>query len=422
MFIDKVEINVKSGAGGNGCVSFRREKYVPNGGPDGGDGGDGGNIVFVTDTGINSLIDFRYKKIFVADSGENGAKKNCSGKNADDLIIKVPVGTVIKEANSKKIMADMSSANQRKIIARGGKGGNGNQHYATSRRQAPRYSEPGGAPQEYKLILELKLIADVGLIGMPNAGKSTILSMVTNARPKIANYQFTTLAPNLGVVRTEYNDFVMADIPGLIEGASNGVGLGYEFLRHVERTKILLHVVDVACLDGGNPVENIQKINNELFLYNEQLKDKKQIIVGNKIDIAQGNENIAALEKFCADNGYKLFLISAVTNSGLDEMINYTADMLKNYSEDVITFEEDYVEPEVEVEKFVVEKIADGYFKVSGKSVEKMMGYTNLETDSGFNFFQKYFQENKIIELLKEKGMQEGDTIKILDYEFEYYE
>lgn len=422
MFIDKVEISVKSGAGGNGCVSFRREKYIPNGGPDGGDGGKGGNIIFVSDTGLNSLIDFRYKKKFVAKSGENGGKKNCSGKDADDLIIKVPVGTIIREANSKKIMADMSLPNQKRIIAKGGKGGNGNQHYATSRRQAPRYSEQGGMPQEYRLILELKLIADVGLVGMPNAGKSTLLSMVTNAKPKIANYQFTTLAPNLGVVRSKFNDFVMADIPGLIEGASRGMGLGYEFLRHVERTKLLLHVVDLACPDASNPVDNIKKINNELFEYSKALEDKKQIIVGNKIDLPNAQKNIEELEKFCLQNNYKLFLISAATNVGLNELMLYTAKLLQTI-EDTVTFSEDYVEEETaENKRFIVEKICDGYFKVSGKAVEKMMGYTNLETDEGFNFFQKYFRENKIIDLLKEKGMQEGDTIKILNYEFEYFE
>ncbi len=421
IFTDKVNITVKSGSGGNGCVSFRREKYIPNGGPDGGDGGNGGDIIFIADNSVNSLIDFRYKKNFVAKSGENGGKKNCNGKNAEDLIIKIPVGTIIREVSTNKIMADMSFVGKKKIIAKGGKGGNGNQHYATSRRQAPRYAEHGGEPQEFNLILELKLIADVGLVGLPNAGKSTLLSMVTNAKPKIADYQFTTLSPNLGVVRSKYKDFVMADIPGLIEGASNGLGLGHEFLRHIERTKLLLHVVDAACIDGTNPIDNIKKINNELFLFNSDLKNKKQIIVANKIDLPQAQENISALKKFCTENNYDLFLISAASNLGLTELINFTAQCIdKNF--EPITFEEDYVEIPTVKSKFVIEKTAPGYYKISGKAIEKMMGYTNLDTERGLNFFQKYMRENGVIDLLKENGLSEGDTINILDYEFEYFE
>ncbi len=421
IFTDKVNITVKSGSGGNGCVSFRREKYIPNGGPDGGDGGDGGNIIFIADNSVNSLIDFRYKKNFVAKSGENGGKKNCNGKNAEDLIIKIPVGTIIREVSTNKIMADMSFVGKKKIIAKGGKGGNGNQHYATSRRQAPRYAEHGSEPQEFNLILELKLIADVGLVGLPNAGKSTLLSMVTNAKPKIADYQFTTLSPNLGVVRSKYKDFVMADIPGLIEGASNGLGLGHEFLRHIERTKLLLHVVDADCIDGTNPIDNIKKINNELFLFNSDLKNKKQIIVANKIDLPQAQENISDLKKFCAKNNYDLFLISAASNLGLTELINFTAQCIdKNF--EPITFEEDYAETPTVKNKFVIEKTAPGYYKISGKAIEKMMGYTNLDTERGLNFFQKYMRENGVIDLLKENGLSEGDTINILDYEFEYFE
>ena len=429
MFIDQVEIKVKSGAGGNGCVSFRREKYIPNGGPDGGDGGKGGDIIFVTDSGINSLANFRYKKSFVARSGENGGKKNCTGRNGEDLIIKVPVGTIIRESSSKKIMADMSEKEQKKIIAKGGKGGKGNQHYATSRRQAPRYSEPGGEAQEYDLILELKLIADIGLIGLPNAGKSTLISMITNAKPKIASYQFTTLAPNLGVVHTKINDFVVADIPGLIEGASNGVGLGHKFLRHIERTKILLHVVDLACIDGDEPISNIKKINKELFLYDKNLLDKKQIIVGNKIDLPDAKQNINELKGYCDKNKYKLFLISAATNNGLDKLIDYISNLLSIFNNNVLVFPEEYIidqdtenQKKSQHERFITEKICDGYYKVSGKSIEKMLGYTNIETDSGFNFFQKYMSDNKIIDDLKQKGLQEGDTVKILNYKFEYYE
>lgn len=422
MFIDKVKIYVQSGRGGSGCISFRREKYIPNGGPDGGDGGCGGDIIFLAEKNINSLVDFRYKKKFIAESGENGAKKNCSGKDGKDMIIKVPVGTVVREFKSKKIIADMYYAGQKKIIARGGRGGKGNQHYATSRRQAPRYAEPGGEAKELDLILELKLIADVGLIGLPNAGKSSLLAAMTNAKPKIANYKFTTLSPNLGVVKNKFLDFIIADIPGLIEGASSGLGLGHEFLRHVERTKILLHVVDLACLDGGNVVENIKKINNELFLYKKDLMRKRQIVVGNKLDLVDEND-LDELKNFCKENNYDLFLVSAVMRKGLDELINFVSRILGQEDNNIFVFEEDYFEEEKsETERFVLKKISDGYYEVSGKAIEKMMGYNNFETESGFDFFQKYMYENNIISELKKIGLKEGDTVKILDYEFEYIE
>lgn len=422
MFIDKVKIYVQSGRGGSGCISFRREKYIPNGGPDGGDGGRGGDIIFLAEKNINSLVDFRYKKKFIAESGENGAKKNCSGKDGKDMIIKVPVGTVVREFKSKKIVADMYYDGQKKIIARGGRGGKGNQHYATSRRQAPRYAEPGGEAKELDLILELKLIADVGLIGLPNAGKSSLLAAMTNAKPKIANYKFTTLSPNLGVVKNKFLDFIIADIPGLIEGASSGLGLGHEFLRHVERTKILLHVVDLACLDGGNVVENIKKINNELFLYKKGLMRKRQIVVGNKLDLVDEND-LDELKNFCKDNNYDLFLVSAVMRKGLDELINFVSRILGQEDNNIFVFEEDYFEEEKsEIERFVLKKISDGYYEVSGKAIEKMMGYNNFETESGFDFFQKYMYENNIISELKKIGLKEGDTVKILNYEFEYVE
>ena len=424
MFTDKVKIYVKSGKGGNGCVSFRREKYVPNGGPDGGDGGDGGNIIFIADKNINSLIDFRYKKKFIAESGKNGAKKNCSGKHGNNLIIKVPIGTILRELKSGKIMADLYYDGQEKIIAKGGRGGNGNQHYAKSRRQAPRYAEPGGDAQEFDLILELKLIADVGLVGLPNAGKSSLLAAMTNAKPKIANYKFTTLSPNLGVVKNKFIDFVLADIPGLIEGASTGIGLGHEFLRHVERTKILLHVVDLACLDGGSIVENIKKINNELFLYSKKLVKKKQVVVGNKMDLLDSEERLLELKNFCRDSNYDLFLVSAAMRTGLGKLVDFVSKILLNSkNDDILVFQEDYFdEPENKNSKFLIEKISDGYYRVSGKAIEKMMGYNNFDTESGFNFFQKYMYENNIIAELKKIGLTEGDTVKILDYEFEYIE
>lgn len=399
-------------------MSFRREKYVPNGGPDGGDGGRGGDVIFIAEPGLNSLIDFRYKKVFIAESGENGGKKNCSGKNAKDLIIKVPIGTVIREANSGLVIADMVEENHERVLAKGGKGGNGNQHYATSRRQAPRYSEPGGQAKEYNLILELKLIADVGLVGLPNAGKSTLLSMVTNAKPKIAGYQFTTLSPNLGVVRTKYKDFIMADIPGLIEGASSGLGLGHEFLRHVERTKVLVHLVDAS----EDSVANILKINRELELYNpELLLNRKHVIVANKIDLPDCDLN--SLDDYCNENHLQLFKISAATNVGLDDLIEHLGKLLLEHVDETVSFEENYVEQndEQSSEKFIITKIENG-FEISGKAIRKMMGYTNIETEEGFAFFQRYIKEHKIVEMLKPQGLNEGDTIKICDYEFEYYE
>ena len=321
-------------------------------------------------------------------------------------------------------MADLCYNGQEKIIAKGGRGGNGNQHYATSRRQAPRYAEPGGDAQEFDLILELKLIADVGLVGLPNAGKSSLLAAMTNAKPKIANYKFTTLSPNLGVVRNKFMDFVLADIPGLIEGASAGIGLGHEFLRHVERTKILLHVVDLACLDGGSIVENIKKINNELFLYSKKLVKKKQVVIGNKMDLLDSEERLLELKNFCRDSNYDLFLVSAAMRTGLGKLVDFVSKILLNSkNDDILVFQEDYFdEPENKNSKFLIEKISDGYYRVSGKAIEKMMGYNNFDTESGFNFFQKYMYENNIIAELKKIGLTEGDTVKILDYEFEYIE
>lgn len=424
MFVDRVRINIKGGNGGNGAVSFYRAKYITNGGPDGGDGGKGGNIVFKADSGVNTLLDFHYKKIFKAQAGEDGSKRNCSGKDGEDIIIKVPVGTIIREAESNKIMADMVKDKEEKVLIKGGRGGKGNQHFATPTRQAPRYCENGKIAKEYNIILELKLIADVGLIGLPNVGKSTILSMVTNANPKIANYHFTTLSPNLGVVRSNQgDDFVMADIPGLVEGASEGIGLGHKFLRHVERTKVFIHVVDASGLEGTDPIESIEKINNELKKYNEELIKRPQVIAANKMDIPEAEENYKIIKEKYEPLGIKVFPISAATNKGLDDLLKEASNILRQYPEDII-FQEDYdeyVEPVIDTQPFTIQKYSDSYYIVEGVGVEKMIGYTNIDTEKGFAFFQKYLRDKGIIDELENKGIKEGDTVKIYDLEFDYY-
>lgn len=423
MFVDRVKIHVKGGNGGNGMVSFFRAKYITHGGPDGGDGGRGGDVIFVGDESMGTLMDFRYKRMFKAGNGQDGGKRNCFGKDSESVVIKVPVGTVIREAESGKIMADITKHGEEKILIHGGKGGKGNQHFATPTRQAPRYAEPGRVAKEYDVILELKLIADVGLIGFPNVGKSTLLSMVTNANPKIANYHFTTLAPNLGVVEGRYGDsFVLADIPGLVEGASEGVGLGHAFLRHVERTKVFIHVVDAAGVEGDDPVENVRKINQELEAYNPELMKRPQVIAANKTDIPGSEENVERLKEAYEKEGFEVFPISAATNKGLDELLTKVAEILKNYPEDIV-FEEEYEEYDevaVDQEPFTIE-VEDGVYVVRGVGVEKMIGYTNIDTEKGFAFFQRYLKEKGIIEALEEKGIQEGDTVRIYDMEFEFW-
>ena len=423
MFVDRVKIHVKGGNGGNGMVSFFRAKYITHGGPDGGDGGRGGDVIFVGDESMGTLMDFRYKTMFKAGNGQDGGNRNCFGKDGESVVIKVPVGTVIREAESGKIMADITKHGEEKILIHGGKGGKGNQHFATPTRQAPRYAEPGRVAKEYDFILELKLIADVGLIGFPNVGKSTLLSMVTNANPKIANYHFTTLAPNLGVVEGRYGDsFVLADIPGLVEGASEGVGLGHAFLRHVERTKVFIHVVDAAGVEGDDPVENVRKINQELEAYNPELMKRPQVIAANKTDIPGSEENVERLKEAYEKEGFEVFPISAATNKGLDELLTKVAEILKNYPEDIV-FEEEYEEYDevaVDQEPFTIE-IEDEVYVVRGVGVEKMIGYTNIDTEKGFAFFQRYLKEKGIIEALEEKGIQEGDTVRIYDMEFEFW-
>ncbi len=426
MFIDRVKIHVKGGKGGNGCVSFYRAKYITHGGPDGGDGGKGGDVVFVVDTSMNTLMDFRYKRTFEAENGRDGGKKNCSGAGGADIVIKVPPGTIIREASTNKVMADLTKTDERKILIKGGRGGRGNRHFATATRQAPRYSEQGKPAKEYDIILELKLIADVGLIGLPSAGKSTILKMATNANPKIAEYHFTTLSPNLGVVRGKYGkDFVLADIPGLIEGASEGAGLGFDFLRHTERTKAFIHVVDAAGIEGNDPVESIRLINEELYKYNKELLERPMIIAANKMDIAEAEANLERIKDTYEGKGIKVFPVSAITNKGIDELLKEAAEILRSCPEDIV-FEEEYDEFTDEISedkaKFTINEIEPGYFLVEGAGVERMIGYTNIDTEKGFAFFQNYLREKGIIEALKAKGIKDGDTVAIYDSEFEFFE
>ena len=429
MFADRAKIYIRSGKGGDGHVSFRREKYVPNGGPDGGDGGHGGSVIFEVDEGLNTLTDFRHIRKYSAEDGEQGGKRNCRGKDGKDIIIKVPEGTVIKELESGKIIADMSGDNRRQVILSGGKGGNGNQHYATSTMQAPKYAQPGQPAKELNLFLELKVIAGVGLVGFPNVGKSTLLSRVTNARPKIANYHFTTLNPNLGVVDLDDGKgFVIADIPGLIEGASEGVGLGHEFLRHIERTKVLIHLVDAASTEGRDPIADIYAINKELEAYNADIAHRPQVIAANKIDAIyteDGEDPVAKIRAEFEPKGIKVFPISAVSGQGLSELLYCVSDMLADINEAPTVFEPEF-NPDVDIvtgnEPYSVEyNEKDNEYVVEGPRIEKMLGYTNLDSERGFQFFQKFLKENGILDELEALGIQEGDTVRMYGLAFNYY-
>lgn len=429
MFADRAKIYIRSGKGGDGHVSFRREKYVPNGGPDGGDGGHGGSVIFEVDEGLNTLTDFRHIRKYCAEDGQEGGKKNCRGKNGADIIIKVPEGTVIKELESGKIIADMSGDNKRQVILSGGRGGNGNQHYATSTMQAPKYAQPGQPSKELNLFLELKVIADVGLVGFPNVGKSTLLSHVSNARPKIANYHFTTLNPHLGVVDLDgTNGFIIADIPGLIEGASEGVGLGHEFLRHIERTKVLIHIVDAASTEGRDPIADIYAINKELEAYNSEIAKRPQVIAANKIDAifdADGEDPVQKIRDEFEPKGIKVFPISAVSGQGLKELLYYVRELLDTINEAPTVFEPEF-NPDVDIvtgeEPYTVEydPKADEYV-VEGPRIDKMLGYTNLESEKGFKFFQDFMKNNGILDELEELGIQEGDTVRMYGHSFSYY-
>ena len=424
MFTDYTKIIIKSGDGGNGAATFRREKYVAAGGPDGGDGGNGGNIYFQVDKDKNTLIDFRYNKKFKAKNGENGSGNHCNGKYGEDLYIKVPIGTVVKDVKTGKVVVDLSKPNQKELILKGGRGGRGNSHFATATRQAPRFSEDGEKGEEKELILELKLLADVGLLGFPNVGKSTFLSTVTEARPKIANYHFTTLDPNLGVVKMKNGDgFVIADIPGIIEGASEGVGLGIQFLRHVERTRLLLHFLDVSGQEGRNPVEDFYAINEELKKYSEKLSTRKQIIVANKIDVIQDEKLLEEVEKLAKKEGLELYKISGATKQGVQELIDHVSEVLKTLpKEDLIEIEDKIVYTlEDEKQQWEIKK-QDEVFIVTGKAVERLMGRINIEDNESMYYLQKSLRNMGIEEQLKEMGICEGDTVIIAGWEMEWYE
>ncbi len=422
MFIDFAEIYIKAGDGGDGAVSFRREKYIPNGGPDGGDGGTGGDVIFKADTGLRTLMDFRYKRKYIAQRGENGSKRNRSGKGGVNLEIKVPIGTLVKDKETGKIIADISCEGQEVIIARGGKGGAGNQHFATPTRQVPNFARNGSPGREFTAILELKLIADVGLLGFPNVGKSTLLSMVSSAKPKIDNYHFTTLSPNLGVVSLgEGESFVIADIPGLIEGAHEGAGLGHKFLRHVERTRLLIHVVDIAEIDGRDAISDFDIINRELEMYNPELAKRPQIIAANKIDVLYEPEKLERFKTEMEKREYRVFEISAATNQGVDELIRYTYEQLKTLPEIVMFDPEQEIEilPESDEPKFTVRRENETYV-VEGTWIDKILGSVNFNDRESLQYFQRVMKNMGVIEALEEKGIEEGDTVRIGEIEFDY--
>ncbi len=429
MFADRAKITICSGKGGDGHVSFRRELFVAAGGPDGGDGGKGGDVIFEVDKGMTTLGEYRHKHKFSAQPGENGGKSRCHGANGSDIVLKVPEGTVIKDAESGKVIADMSGDNMRQIILKGGRGGLGNQHFATATMQVPKYAQPGKPAQELVVTLELKVIADVGLVGFPNVGKSTLLAHVTNAKPKIANYHFTTLSPNLGVVDLDGSGFVIADIPGLIEGASEGVGLGHEFLRHIERTKVMIHLVDAASTEGRDPIEDIYKINEELRAYNEEISQRPQVIAANKIDAIyteDGNDPVQKLKDEFEPQGIKVFPISAVTGQGLKELLYYVRDLLNELPQEPVVFEQEFFPDEVRIDDnlpYTVTKSEedDHTYIVEGPKIEKMLGYTNLESEKGFLFFQNFLKDTGILQELEDAGIQEGDTVRMYGLAFDYY-
>ncbi len=424
MFTDYTKIIIKAGDGGNGAVSFRREKYVAAGGPDGGDGGKGGDVYFKVDKDKNTLIDFRYNKKYKAKNGENGSGARCNGKYGEDIFIGVPIGTIIKDAETGKIVADLFTPDQVELVLKGGKGGKGNSHFATATRQAPRFSQDGEKGDEKEVILELKLLADVGLLGFPNVGKSTFLSTVTSARPKIANYQFTTLEPNLGVVTLKNKQsFIIADIPGIIEGASQGVGLGLKFLRHVERTRLLLHVIDVSGTEGRNPIDDFNTINKELAEYSEKLAQRKQIIVASKADIIQDETLYKELEEFAKKRNIEIFKISSATGEGVEELLNHVSEVLRHLPKEELYEKEERVVYELEDKKdeYEVNKTKDG-FEVKGKAIERLIGRINIDDNESMYYFHKCLDNLGVNKKLKSIGIKEGDIVKIENYEFEWYE
>ena len=430
MFADRAKIYVRSGKGGDGHVSFRREKFVANGGPDGGDGGNGGSVILEVDEGMNTLSDYRHVRKYKAEDGEDGGKRNCKGKSGADLILKMPAGTVVKEAESGKVITDLSGDNKRFLLLQGGRGGNGNQHYATSTMQVPKYAQPGQPAKELELQLELKVIADVGLVGFPNVGKSTLLTRVSNARPQIANYHFTTINPHLGVVDLDdAKGFVMADIPGLIEGASEGVGLGFEFLRHIERTKVIIHIVDAASTEGRDPIADIYAINKELKAYNPEIAAMPQVIAANKIDMifddGSGTNPVEALKKEFEPQGIAVYPISAINGKGIRELLYHVRELLDTVDDKPVVFEQEFF-PEYMISgsdepyTVVYDEEADEYV-IEGPRIEKMLGYTNLDSEKGFTFFQNFLKQNGILDELEALGIKEGDTVRMYGLSFDYY-
>lgn len=430
MFADRARIIIRSGKGGDGHVSFRRELYVPNGGPDGGDGGRGGDVIFEIDEGQNTLGDYRHRRKYKAEDGQEGGKKRCHGADGKDVVLKVPEGTVIMDAESGKVIADMSGENRRQVVLKGGRGMKRqpalcNSYHAGTRK----YAQPGQPAQELEVLLELKVIADVGLVGFPNVGKSTFLSRVTNAQPKIANYHFTTLSPNLGVVDTDNGGFVIADIPGLIEGASEGVGLGHEFLRHIERTRVIIHIVDAASVEGRDPVEDIHKINKELEAYNPEIAARPQVIAANKIDCIFDDGEESPIDQLKAEfepQGISVYPISAVTGQGVRELLFHVKELLDKSPMKPVVFEQEFFPEDVLVNEnlpFTVERSEEDpeVFLVEGPKIEKMLGYTNLDSEKGFAFFQKFLKEGGILEKLEKAGIQEGDTVRMYGFDFDYY-
>ena len=444
MFADRARIILRSGKGGDGHVSFRREKYVPDGGPDGGDGGRGGDVILKVDLGLNTLIDFKHKRKYSATDGQQGGKRNCRGKDGEDIIIKVPQGTVVKDAETGKVIVDMSGSTTEYTILTGGRGGLGNQHYATSTMQAPKYAQPGKPAKEMEAVLELKLIADVGLVGFPSVGKSSLLARISNAKPEIADYHFTTIKPNLGVVKIgEGSSYVVADIPGLIEGAAEGLGLGHQFLRHIERNKVLIHVIDAASVEGRDPIEDFHMINNELKKYGDEVLELPMVVAANKIDvIVEDNEPIdidengefiypefkSPIDRIKSELeplGYKIFPISTVTGEGIKELINYVWELLQKSDKEDVIFEQEY-NPDIQLE--YIEEPYEVYFDderevyvVEGPRIEKMLGYTNHESEKGFVFFQNFMRDNGILDELENLGIQDGDTVRIYGFAFDYY-
>ncbi len=423
MFVDHAKIRVKGGRGGDGAVSFRREKYVPDGGPDGGDGGRGGNVVAVADPNLRTLMDDKYRRSYEAPDGEKGSKRNRFGKSAEDQEMRLPVGTVIKDQETDKIIADLKEPGERVIIAHGGRGGRGNVRFKSSTRRSPGFAEQGRFGEEREIILELKMIADVGLIGFPNVGKSTLLSVTTKARPKIANYHFTTLTPNLGVVEGPAGQFVLADIPGLIEGASEGIGLGHDFLRHIERTRLLVHVVDVSGIEGRDPIEDFDAINKELSRYGDQLKDRPQLVVANKIDILQDEALLTSFEDEMQRRGFEVFRLSAATTEGVDPLLARIAQVLNSLEPIEMYDEEDYYVPErvFMTEDDIQYKKEGDVYVLTGRTLERLLYATDMTSYESMRYLQSLLLKKGVFDRLKEMGIEDGDTVRIIDYEFEYY-